>query len=106
MKRQALHTTFGSPGTTMKLKHLLEMATENPALLEYTLNLSEYFAVPDERCAEHQIVTDFPILGIVAHEEDKELRFVMKQSDVRCIEQSRDRILWILRASGFRPAES
>jgi hypothetical protein len=77
----------------MKLKDLLEMAKDNPALLEYTLTLSEYFALPDDGGEDIQVVTDFPIRGIAAHDDEKELRFVMKQSDVQCIEQSKDRIL-------------
>jgi hypothetical protein len=77
----------------MKLKDLLELAKENPALLKYTLVVSEYFVVPDDGGEDCQIVTDFPIRGIAAHDGDKELRFVMKQSDVQCIEQSKDQIL-------------
>lgn len=80
----------------MKLRDLLEMANNNPELLDYTLNLSDYIVVPDEGGEDYDIVSDFPIRGIATHEEEKELRFVLTRSDIYALEKSNDQILaWV-----------
>lgn len=81
----------------MKLRDLLQMAQDEPHLLDYTLVLSEYIAVPGPDTVEpFRAVTDFPIRAIVSHDEGKEMRFVMYQSDIEMIEQSRDKVLKIV----------
>lgn len=81
----------------MKLRDLLEMAKEEPELLDYTMNLSEYMSVPDDDGeGDFTVVTDFPIRAIVSNEEEKELRFVLTKSDFHLIEHSKDRVLEII----------
>ena len=79
----------------MKVSDCLKMVEENPEIKDYTLCLSEYFAIPadDDDPEDYTIVTDFPIAGIATNDEEKELRFVMRGSDMHLIEQGKDRIL-------------
>jgi hypothetical protein len=73
------------------------MVEENPEIADYNLCLSEYFSVPDDGSEDdYQIVTDIPIRGIAAHDEEKELRFVLTHSDMHSLENSKDRILKLL----------
>lgn len=79
----------------MKFQELLDMVAENPEMAEYELCLSDFFVYEDDE--EVTLVSDFPIATIASNDEEKELRFVLRRSDMTLLEQSRDRIMKILR---------
>jgi len=83
----------------MKISEILKMIEENPEIADYNMCLSQYIAIENEQDPEnkYQIVTDFPIRGIAADDEGQELRFIIHFDDLNCIENSRDRILKLIK---------
>ena len=87
----------------MKVQDLLDMVAENPEIAEYNFCLSEYLAATEDQVGlddnhlQLTFVSDYPCIAIAANDDDKEIRLVMRQSDISLIEQTPDRILKILR---------
>lgn len=92
----------------MKFSDFIDIAKENPQVLDYELRFADFFNVDVSDLNEVkddiefnednvQVVTDFPICGIAISDEAKEVRFILQGSDFSVIEQTRDNIVHLVR---------
>jgi hypothetical protein len=79
----------------MTIRDLLE---ENPELIDYTISLSQFFAVSDPTNDDEKmtLVTDYPILGIASNEDAEELRLIVEMDSVKLIKTARNKCIAIL----------
>jgi len=87
----------------MKLQDLVDLANDNPDMLDYDMCLSDFFRYDDDE--EVTLVSDFPIMAVASNDESKEIRFVMKGADLSLLKESRDRVHQILHEKGFNPGD-
>lgn len=74
----------------MKLRDLLEQSKDHPELLDYDLCLSHLISVPDESPEDGNIaiIEDYPICGIAANADSKEIRFILTASNLSALKQT------------------